>query len=379
MATIDMRLQRHLFFSLFPPEAVKALMDAATVEQVPAGTTIFSEGDTVDCLYLVLDGRVRILKTMPSDPPHMLTSVEGDGFFGEYGVLDGVPRSASAVAAIDSTLARIPREPLLLVVGGLTGAQVMKLVHHIFDNIRATNRRYVQELVQRMRMSVLGESLNSIVHDFRNPMTVIGMAAAVMRQQSADPLIHDNCATIDEQVTRMNAMAEDVLDFSRGVVRLDQWPIHLPAFLDRFDRLNRDYLRRANVAFHVDAADVWLLADAQKLLRVMQNLVNNAVEMFGEDGTGEIRVRGSIEGQNAVLAVTDNGPGIPDAVRPRLFEAFATAGKPKGIGLGLAIVKAIVTSHRGTIDVETAAGRGTTFHLRLPRCQPDGKPLCIDG
>jgi signal transduction histidine kinase len=367
-------LPQHLFFTLFPPEAVRILVPAATITACKAEALIFREGDASDSLYLVLDGSVRILKTMPSDPPHLLTRVEANGFFGEYGVLDGSVRSASAVAAVDSTLARIPREPLLRALNTMPGAHVIGLLHYILNGIRASNERYVQELVKRMRMSMLGESLNTIIHDFRNPLAVINMAAGMMRLQLRDPAtIAETCVTIEEQVTRMNCMAEDVLDFSRGVVRLERVPTQASAIVERFDRLNRDYLRQAGVAFQAETLNAWFLADTQKLLRVLQNLVNNAAEML-PDGNGRISVRVTAEDDTVIISVSDNGPGIPEAVRARLFEPFATAGKARGIGLGLAIVKAVVTSHQGVIQVETATGKGTTFHLRFPRCQPDGSP-----
>ena len=95
--------------------------------------------------------------------------------------------------------------------------------------------------------------------------------------------------------------------------------------------------------------------------------------MLSKD-SGQIHLRVAAEGDQVVISVSDNGPGIPENVRTRLFEPFATAGKARGIGLGLAIVKSIVASHDGVIQVETATGKGTTFHLRFPRCQPDGSP-----
>ncbi|MFZ4394348.1 MAG: ATP-binding protein [Kiritimatiellia bacterium] len=368
------RLQQHLFFTLFPPEAVRILALAATITTCKAEDVLFREGDDSDSLYLVLDGSVRIFKAMPSDPPHLLTRVEANGFFGEYGVLDGSVRSATAVAAVDTLLARIPRETLMHALQSMPGSHLLGLLHHILNGVRASNERYVQELVMRMRMSVLGESLNTIIHDFRNPMAVINMAAGMMRLQLRDSsTIAATCVTIEEQITRMNSMAEDVLDFSRGVVRLERVPTQASDLVEHFDRLNRSFLQQSGVDFQIETTEAWFLADTQKLLRVLQNLVNNAAEML-TDGNGRIRVRVTAEADTLVIAVSDNGPGIPEAVRTRLFEPFATAGKARGIGLGLAIVKAIVASHQGTIQVETATGKGTTFQLRFPRCQPDGTP-----
>ena len=370
-ADLTGRIRQHLFFSLLPAETIPGLIQETTVFPCQADTLIFREGDASDSLYLVLEGSVRIVKNMPADPPFTLSRVEGNGFFVEYGVIDGSVRSASAVAAVDSTLARLPREPLLRALDAMHGTQVFGLLHHIIGSIRAANDRYVQEMVQRTRMSAVGGSLNTIIHDFRNPLTVIKLSANLMNRQIHEPVVANCCAMIDEQVTRMNDMAEDILDFARGVVRLERTPVSGGAITARFERLNRDYLDRTGIAFRSESADVWLMADQQKMLRVIQNLVNNAVEMLPK-GNGRIDLRVAADGAAVVISVSDNGPGIPEALRTRLFEPFATAGKANGIGLGLAIVKSIVTSHEGVIQVETAMGKGTTFHLRFPRCQADG-------
>ena len=71
------------------------------------------------------------------------------------------------------------------------------------------------------------------------------------------------------------------------------------------------------------------------------------------------------------IAVADNGPGIPESLRGTLFEPFATVGKIKGTGLGMAITRAIVEAHGGDISYESAAGRGTTFRIRLPAHQAE--------
>jgi signal transduction histidine kinase len=367
-------IRHHPFFALLPPEVVPALAETATRAHYPADSAIFHEGDPSDSLYLVQEGSVRILKTMlATDPPYMLTRVEAGGFFGEYGVLDGSVRSASAVAAVDSTLARIPRAPFLHAIQSMSGAGVMQLLHHILNGIRASNAHYVQELVQRTRMSAVGASLNTILHDFRNPLAVVNIAAGMLRRQSSDANVHDSGTIIEEQVKRMNDMAEDILDFGRGIVRMECVPTNVRTIQERFQRLNQNYLARSRITLEVIPLDAWILADTQKILRVLQNLANNAAEMLPA-GTGRIVMQATTDQAWVVLSVQDNGPGIPAAVRTRLFEPFATAGKTSGIGLGLAIVKSITTAHKGTIRVDTAPGTGTTFHLRFPRSLPNGKP-----
>src|SRR5713226_5987339 len=102
---------------------------------------------------------------------------------------------------------------------------------------------------------------------------------------------------------------------------------------------------------------------------VVSNLLDNAVK-FSPLG-GEVRVGTSIEGSEAVVAVSDTGPGIPDDEIPRLFERFYRGSAARhtdapGVGLGLAICQALVEGQSGRISVSSARGRGATFRIRLP-------------
>ena len=102
-------------------------------------------------------------------------------------------------------------------------------------------------------------------------------------------------------------------------------------------------------------------------------LLVNAVEAMKETGDrdGELSVRLDGDADAVAIHITDSGGGIPPEVLPRIFEPFfSTKDKESGVGLGLAVVYGIVQRHGGEIDVDTAPGRGTTFHLRLPRRPP---------
>src|SRR5262249_54558226 len=105
--------------------------------------------------------------------------------------------------------------------------------------------------------------------------------------------------------------------------------------------------------------------DPAKITRLVHNLARNAAEVLAPRGGGTFAIAVTREGTELVMTFEDNGPGIAEAVRPRLFESFATQSKPGGTGLGLAIVKRVVEEHRGTLAVETGAW-GTRFTIRLP-------------
>ena len=107
--------------------------------------------------------------------------------------------------------------------------------------------------------------------------------------------------------------------------------------------------------------------DQHKIQRALHNLARNAAEAFaGKPGTLTIKVDRRPTDNALIITVSDDGPGISEEIRGRLFESFATYGKAGGTGLGLAIVRKIVLDHGGTIDVESEPGKGAVFVIRLP-------------
>ncbi len=126
--------------------------------------------------------------------------------------------------------------------------------------------------------------------------------------------------------------------------------------------------RRRGVRVEIDVPEgLAALVDPADLPHALGNLLDNAVKFTPRGGT--VRLAASEEGGEAVLAVSDTGPGIPPADLPRLFERFYRgegAKRAKGTGLGLAIVRAIVTANRGRVDASNAPGGGAAFRVRLP-------------
>jgi two-component system sensor histidine kinase HydH len=101
------------------------------------------------------------------------------------------------------------------------------------------------------------------------------------------------------------------------------------------------------------------------LRQVLMNLVLNAQQAMGDGGSITIRVGEDVANGMGMIEVADTGPGIPEAMREKLFKPFQTS-KAEGHGIGLALVKRFVDNFGGSVEVESAAGQGTTFRLRLP-------------
>lgn len=360
-----MELESHQFVSFFEPEQAAELCKRAIVETFPDRKVLFDEGDNPDFLYLVLEGQVEFRKYTSPNEYRSLAKAVPNGYFGELGILDGQPRSAQAVVCEGATLAKIPRHDLMDVLQHTKGSVVIRLFSYTIQRLRESTEQYVKQQVYQDKMVLLGEMLNTVIHDFKSPLSGINLASGMIKELHPDEETVEWCDLIKAQAQRMSAMAEELLEFAQGNTVLNKQPINLAIALQRFEKLNRVYLQEARVQLVIQAADVMVNADENKLMRVWQNLVSNAVEAFDGCG-GSIKITAWANGKDAKIKIHDNGPGIPEAIREQLFEAFVTYGKRGGTGLGTAIAKSIIDAHEGEISFECNGSGGTTFYIRLP-------------
>ena len=355
------------FLTGFSPEAREQLAGQLIHEDYADGTYLFLEGDVADGVCLVLDGQVEIVR-QAGDGEQVLGIFEPGDFLGEVAVLDGQGRSTSARARGAVSIAKIPRDQLLEVLATEPVSLTMSLFQHVLSHLRRTNDLFVSEVVRKEKLSLVGEMASSLMHDLRNPVSGIRLAADLITMNHSDEETVLCCDRIRLQCDRLVVMATELLEFSRGESKLNLGRTTTTAFFDQFKMLNEEYfLIHANVKFTIEVEPAEIEIDSMRLLRVVQNLVTNAVEAIGSEKSGCIEIRAGVENGVFYLTLSDNGSGIPDAIQDRLFEPFVTHGKSNGTGLGMAIVRNVVTAHGGGITFETVAGQGTTFFIQFPQ------------
>ena len=360
-----MDLESHKFISFFEPEQAAEICRIAIVEKFPNQKIIFEEGEISDFLYLVLAGQVEFRKYKGYNQYQALTRVLSNGFFGELGILDGQPRSAQAIVCEEAILAKIPGHKLLEILDRTKGTIVINLFGYMIQRLRESTDDYLKQVVYKEKMVLVGEMLNTVIHDFKSPLSAIHLASGMVKEQHSDEETTEWCDLIQAQAQHMSAMAEEFLEFARGNAVLNKKPLNLARTLQRFEKLNRIYFQEAQVEFVMQVADVVINADENKFLRVVQNLVGNAVEAFNGCG-GRVELTACVKEAWIQIKIRDNGPGIPEVIRDRLFEAFVTHGKHSGTGLGTAIAKSIIDAHGGQISFKSNCQEGTTFYIRLP-------------
>lgn len=241
--------------------------------------------------------------------------------------------------------------------------------------LRAANDLLQIELGERKKAEQFREDyVHTISHDLRNPLAIV-QGQAQFLQRAADnagwkPGERHSVEAIVTGARRMNAMIQDLVDSARldaGQLQLDLKPLDLPSFiLDLKERLARAIdAERIRVASPEGLRSV--SADANRLERILLNLISNALKYSPKETEVLVRVE---EGAEAVVtSVTDRGVGIPPDDLPHIFERFYRAEgarKAEGLGLGLYITKMLIEAHGGRIWAESEVGQGSTFHFTLP-------------
>ncbi|HET9620809.1 MAG TPA: GAF domain-containing protein [Kofleriaceae bacterium] len=213
------------------------------------------------------------------------------------------------------------------------------------------------------RLASIGRMLAGLLHDLKTPMTIISGYAQLMAAMDDAGQRDKYVEQIQRQFDLMAGMTREVLAFARGDTDLVIRKVYVHRFAEELATQLGAAVAGRGITLAVEPRyDGVAYFDEQKLMRVFHNLASNAIEAMPDGGA--LRVVVAREADDLVWTVQDTGQGIPEQVRGRLFELFAT-GKKGGTGLGLAIVKKIIDDHRGTIRPESGPS-GTTFVIRMP-------------
>lgn len=229
------------------------------------------------------------------------------------------------------------------------------------------------ESALRQALQARDEVLAVVSHDLRNPVSAIFSAAGLLLEMDVSAgKTEQHLETIQRAAERMNRLIQDLLDVSRleaGALSIVPSVIDVSdLFQEAVDAARHDADRRGVALVTVpDPALPGIRADRDRLLRVLSNLVGNAVRYSREGGKVTLAARVREEGE-VVLGVEDEGIGIAPEDQERLFDRFwqVSRSDTEGAGLGLAIVKGIVEAHGGRVWVDSEAGKGSSFYFTMP-------------
>lgn len=225
------------------------------------------------------------------------------------------------------------------------------------------------------------EFVHTVSHDLRSPLTaILGYVDLLERVGPVNDQQREFIQRVQASVESITSLVNDLLELGRIEAGLDSQKEMVPMegiiryTLETLEGLIND--KRLSLNLKLPPESPSMRGNPLRLRQMLDNLLGNAIKYTPENG--EIVVEVEEQGDQVILRVTDNGPGIPPADQPHVFEKFYRASNvPKGVGgsgLGLAIVKSIVDNHHGRIWVESLPGQGTTFTVVMPLYQQMQNP-----
>lgn len=225
------------------------------------------------------------------------------------------------------------------------------------DNIKEYEKKRINDL---KKLSIIGESVASIVHDLKNPLTgLYGYLELMKIKENKMELIPkmenalEIIRTTLEDIMSLTAEEEDMI-LDRRYEDIRDMVVDVTSLLHIEDITHLD-IRGKTVAY----------VDKVKFHNVLRNLIKNAYESFDDDDD-EIEIKIYKENRYLIIEISDTGKGIADEHKTELFKAGKTFGKNNGTGFGLANAKKIVEAHGGTISFSSELGKGTSFLVKIP-------------
>ena len=220
------------------------------------------------------------------------------------------------------------------------------------------------------------EFVNTVSHDLRSPLTaILGYVDLLDRVGPVNDQQREFIHRVQVSVESITSLVNDLLELGRIEAGFDSQNEVVP--LEGILRYSLETVggqiseKRLNIHLDLPMDIPPIRGNPIRLRQMLDNLVGNAIKYTPEGG--EISVEMEVQGEQVILRISDNGPGVPPADQPHIFEKFYRASNvPKGVGgsgLGLAIVKSIVDSHQGRIWIESLLGQGSTFTVVLPLSQ----------
>jgi len=374
------------FFRGLNEEEIHRIADACREETFAPESIIFLEGSRADKFYIILEGTVEVWKDYQAEERDLLAAHSAGHLFGEMALIDDLPRSATVVARDNVTLVSMGRKDfhriisenssVALSVMRSVSAMVRQSNESFVDNLRRRNSELVkanrelkktqEKLLRAERLSVLGKFSSLILHDIRNPISILrGFAEMIAMHAEQPETVAAYVKKIVGEAERLNRLTGELLDYSRGEIALNL------SIVDLRDLVTSavDIIRERFVTKHIEIkTDVQfcgpVILDFDRMQRVLLNLADNSRKAMPGGGAFSIKV--SKEDRRLLLDVADTGIGMDKDTQKSLFEPFFSRAMEGGTGLGMTIIKNIVEAHDGSLTFTSKKSEGTTFRVSLP-------------
>ena len=373
-------LKKVYFFQDLPDGQIKKIQQVCHQIEYQPGQIIFDEGSQADRFYIVADGAVEVWKDYRLPEKDLLAVHERGHLFGEMALIDELPRSATVLAKESTRLFYIDRDDFHRIIQNNSEIAI-SILKSVSDMVRSSNEYFVEslrerarelektnqalqeaqeELLRKDRLSTLGKFSSLILHDIRNPLSILrSMAEMIILNSNESAKVERNAKRIITEADRLNQIASELLDYSRGEIRLNMAIVNLESFFNRILDAVEEKLQARDIKVVTEIkVSQPVIMDEQRMFRVFYNLADNARKAMPQGGTFTIRAFKA----NQTLKVEVSDPSI----QRKIFDPFFSYSDEGGTGLGMSIVKSVIEAHNGTLFVTSKPKGGTTFRVTLP-------------
>jgi signal transduction histidine kinase len=351
-----------------------------TAVDFPPRVVLFREGDAGDCLYVVRNGEVEVIKRMQMPEEQLLRVLKAGDYFGEMSLFNPrETRSASVRTRTPVRLLQLARDAFSALVErrpGVLAVMVRELTARFCNSekvlirtLRKTKlkmRKQSSALQDAENLATIGRALSSLAHDLKTPLIAIGgFTRLVQRHLDEGSADRDRLAIVLAETQRLESMVKEMLDFARPL-ELHCALAEITPLLDQslavVSQIAEEKGIRLEKTVSPNLAQAYF--DEARLKQVIINLLVNAIQA---STTGQAVCLGCSQDSAALsIEVRDCGCGIPPERREKVLSPFFTT-KKEGTGLGLAIVSKIVEAHRGTIEILDNPEGGTVIKMMIPQ------------
>ena len=224
-----------------------------------------------------------------------------------------------------------------------------------------------EKLRQADRLAALGTLSAGLAHEIKNPLSAIKTFVQLLPQKLESPSFMEKFnITVPREIDRINQLVEDLLELTRSRVR-PMATLDVNRLILQVIDLHGEEMEKKHILFedHLDKTIPPIHGDSERLYRAFSNLVINAIQAMPNGGSLTISSAQELFSSMVKITFRDTGIGMDEKTSENLFNPFFTT-KEKGVGLGMALTHKIIEDHRGTIEVMSEKGKGTTFILALP-------------
>ncbi len=358
------------------------------IKTYPPQTVICRENEVEYVFYMILEGDFEVTKTINNSETRLLKSLTAGDFFGEMALIHNAPRAATVRSKTNVIVLELDKDGFNRVLKR-SPSIAMAMVSEISNRLRQNDQMAIEDL--RLRASELADAyqrlaeqdlarrefLTNVAHELRTPLMVAGGYLQVLQKgmvtgEDLDSKINTIARNIDQITTLVN-----------DILFLQEIELVLP----EFDAVNmvkiaevvvRKYegkaeTRHVTVQVKIDHNIPDAKGDARSLERALTALVDNAIKYSPPNGMVEIRL--TTQADRVLITVEDHGIGIAPDILPRIFDRFFHVDKNGdelygGLGIGLSITRQVIQQHKGSLDVESEPGKGSTFTMSLLKWQP---------